>query len=123
MTYHLLDDWVSNPEDLPDEDETQFARMQYLASLGRMLRRQDTSSTIGLPLGRAGISPSSQPRRVWDVLAALMLAYDGFLTPMMVFDIPESTFTFVMGVSVMLYWTVDMCLSFFAGYELPVTAG
>mmetsp|Transcript_13175 Transcript_13175/g.24315 ORF Transcript_13175/g.24315 Transcript_13175/m.24315 type:complete len:736 (+) Transcript_13175:58-2265(+) len=119
MTYHLLDDWVSNPEDLPDEDETQFARMQYLASLGRMLRRQDTSSTIGLPLGRAGISPSSQPRRVWDVLAALMLAYDGFLTPMMVFDIPESTFTFVMGVSVMLYWTVDMCLSFFAGYELP----
>jgi len=118
-TFLLLDVWVASAEDQPDEDETQFARLQYLASLSRMLRRQDTNSSLGrLPLGQAGINPSSRPQRLWDVLAAVMLAYDGFLTPMMVFDIPESLFTFLMAVLVMLYWTIDLCISFCAGYEL-----
>eukprot|EP00971_Amphidinium_carterae_P057927 1145866-Amphidinium_carterae.1 len=120
-TFKVLGDWLTQ-DDPPDEDTTRYAKMQYKESLTKMLGR-DNDSLLALAhpsqrtcLSMIPIKPTSVRRIVWDMLAAIVLGYEAFFTPMTVFDVPESVFTHVMAVSIMFYWSMDMLVSLISGY-------
>lgn len=57
------------------------------------------------------IHPSSKRRLVWDLLAMVLLLFDMVVTPMLVFDIPDTIFTSAMAMTCTIYWTVDIPVS------------
>jgi len=57
------------------------------------------------------IHRSSKRRLVWDLLAMVLLLFDMVVTPMMVFDIPDTIFTSAMAMACTIYWTVDIPVS------------
>mmetsp|Transcript_60786 Transcript_60786/g.144823 ORF Transcript_60786/g.144823 Transcript_60786/m.144823 type:complete len:785 (-) Transcript_60786:128-2482(-) len=122
LTFKLLEEWITVPEDGLDLDESHIAAYQYKASLTRMLER-DSYGSQGIAAKNSAVlvlSPFSARRMVWDALAALVLMYDGFMTPLMAaFDVPRSFELFVMGVIVMFYWTLDIFVGFMSAYQLP----
>jgi len=120
--YKLLPEWQENFEET-DMDEGQFARYQYHAAFSVMLNKADDSTknvTAASALTRDTwvLEPKAKTRIVWDVLAAIFLAYDLCLIPMGVFDMNRRGFLFVMSVLVMFYWSLDIVANFLVGYQL-----
>jgi hypothetical protein len=58
-----------------------------------------------------------QRRLFWDILGMLFLGYDLLAIPWQVFDPPENTLYYIMTWSSTIFWTIDIGVSFTAGYH------
>mmetsp|Transcript_42023 Transcript_42023/g.98598 ORF Transcript_42023/g.98598 Transcript_42023/m.98598 type:complete len:803 (-) Transcript_42023:34-2442(-) len=89
-----------------------------------MLAQTGTSSTADTYAGASWFTmhPSSKFRMTWDVLACAFLAYDCYIIPLTsVFDVSihSSSALFWPTLAAVVYWTIDIGLSFVLGYHLP----
>eukprot|EP00929_Paragymnodinium_shiwhaense_P004413 TRINITY_DN10532_c0_g1_i2.p1 TRINITY_DN10532_c0_g1~~TRINITY_DN10532_c0_g1_i2.p1 ORF type:complete len:851 (-),score=145.04 TRINITY_DN10532_c0_g1_i2:46-2598(-) len=92
-------------------------------------RRSRTWVVEGVPRGgdslresscaqRFVIGPNAKTRAAWDLISVVILAYDIFTVPLMVFDIPESTLIAVLNMVCTVFWTLDIIVSFLSGYHM-----
>jgi len=110
-------------------NETHFAgQIEYYANLQNLHNRKfmelrgyqtDKQMSPAKPASRLIMHPSCHFRLVWDVMACILLAYDVYVIPLAVFDLPREGFFFLMSTVVMLYWSADIILTFFVGFYLP----
>lgn len=63
------------------------------------------------------LHPGSAKRLSWDLFGFLMVFYDGVIIPLQFFDPPKLLFTDTMSWIARLFWTIDMALSFFTGFQ------
>lgn len=61
------------------------------------------------------IHPHSKLRLVWDVIALLSLTYDLITVPMQAFDLPDDVAFRVITCAIVVFWTLDIALSFITG--------
>jgi hypothetical protein len=62
-------------------------------------------------------SPHNTRRVCWDVFGACLLFYDVIVLPLSAFDMPASPFLTVMEYFTLIFWTLDIPLTFFVGYH------
>lgn len=62
------------------------------------------------------LDPSSHTKLTWDVIGIPVLAWDLITIPMQVFDIGDTIVMIVMGWVTLIYWTIDMPVSFLTGF-------
>jgi len=62
------------------------------------------------------IFPSSPAKLIWDVTGAALIVYDLFTISMQVFDPPDTPLTTFMQWLILVYWTMNMCVSCLVGY-------
>jgi len=60
--------------------------------------------------------PSSPYRIAWDLIGALLIGYDLFAIPLQVFNPPQTLFIDVMDWFTLVFWTINIPLSFFVGF-------
>lgn len=63
-------------------------------------------------------NPTSPRRVAWDVLSICILTYDLFTLPLTVFDYDEIPATQVFRLITSVFWTLDIAVSFFVGYDV-----
>jgi len=61
-------------------------------------------------------NPNASWRLYWDCAGLLLVTYDMIVIPLQVFAIPESTFSVVMDMGTLLFWTTDMAMAFNLGF-------
>ncbi|CAE7334557.1 HCN2, partial [Symbiodinium microadriaticum] len=62
------------------------------------------------------IHPHCTPRIVWDIFGMLFLMRDILFIPLQLFDLPEYQTMAALATLSLLFWTMDIALSFFTGY-------
>merc|ERR1719174_3315016 len=62
------------------------------------------------------LNPSSHIKLMWDVIGIPVLAWDLITIPMQVFDIGETPLMISMGWVTLIYWTIDIPVTFMTGY-------
>lgn len=78
----------------------------------------ETASAWGGRRNPAVLHPNSLGRLLWDVGSMLLLAYDIVVIPFtMAFDPDPSAVSIVMNYATMIFWTIDIILTFFTGYQ------
>lgn len=120
--FEMWDEWMTCPDEshpptldfYPQDDADHNVSS---ASLDEALQRQGTLQEIDTSMcGRLVVSPSARTRLAWEMCGIPVLAYDLILIPMQVFELPPSSFTNIMALSTLLYWSCDLLASFFVGY-------
>eukprot|EP00927_Polykrikos_kofoidii_P045917 TRINITY_DN40073_c0_g1_i2.p1 TRINITY_DN40073_c0_g1~~TRINITY_DN40073_c0_g1_i2.p1 ORF type:complete len:798 (+),score=127.37 TRINITY_DN40073_c0_g1_i2:244-2637(+) len=61
--------------------------------------------------------PNSRQRLFWDLTGMVFVAYDIITIPLMVFDLDETLPMTVLSWALLLFWTIDLPLSFFVGHH------
>ncbi|CAE7646831.1 Hcn4, partial [Symbiodinium pilosum] len=62
------------------------------------------------------IHPHATPRIVWDLFGMFFLMRDIVFIPLQLFDVPEYQTMKTLATMSLLFWTIDILLSFFTGY-------
>lgn len=62
------------------------------------------------------LNPSSHLKLAWDIVGIPVLAWDLITIPMQVFDIGETPLMIAMGWVTLIYWTIDMPVTFTTGF-------
>jgi len=62
------------------------------------------------------IHPSSTLKEMWDFFGLIVLAIDAVWIPLQVFDINQALGTKLLNICITVFWTLDMYVSFVAGY-------
>mmetsp|Transcript_27514 Transcript_27514/g.79072 ORF Transcript_27514/g.79072 Transcript_27514/m.79072 type:complete len:759 (+) Transcript_27514:64-2340(+) len=65
------------------------------------------------------IPPSSLQYLSWEILGLTFVAYDIVTIPLQIFDLPQTTFLFLLSWLVRCFWTCDILISFLTGYVSP----
>ena len=55
-------------------------------------------------------------RTVWNMITALCVLYDLIVIPLYAFDLPNSAPLIVFGWIIMLFWNLDLVVSFLTGF-------
>eukprot|EP00928_Gymnodinium_smaydae_P013610 TRINITY_DN14953_c0_g2_i1.p1 TRINITY_DN14953_c0_g2~~TRINITY_DN14953_c0_g2_i1.p1 ORF type:complete len:801 (-),score=140.47 TRINITY_DN14953_c0_g2_i1:51-2453(-) len=63
-----------------------------------------------------GLTPTSPARVCWDLIGAIMLAWDLFMIPVGAFQPPQEHIFVFMDWSTLIFWTWDMVMSLITGY-------
>jgi len=130
-SFRLLPQWENTQQEGSDSrspdasiDESRFAQQLYLQS-GEGRKAYDLSAPSEkdvTPPERSSTGCVMHPcgffRMHWDMLAFLFLSYDIYTIPLSAFEIPPNTLTFYLAAAALFYWTLDMPLSFLAGFYL-----
>jgi len=61
--------------------------------------------------------PTSPVGVIWNIIFMLFLAYELILFPLRAFPIPDGGFFWVMSWVCVIFWTADLCMSFFIGVQ------
>lgn len=67
---------------------------------------------------RVIIHPSSSKRMIWDITGMLLMVYDLIVIPLQTFTPPPTFFTSAMEWVTLLFWSLDMPLSFISGFQV-----
>jgi len=62
--------------------------------------------------------PFGNVRTAWDVLGAFMMLWDVITVPLGAFEPDENFFFVFMDFSTLVFWTIDIIVTFFTGYEM-----
>ena len=60
--------------------------------------------------------PAGSFRTVWNMLTAITVLYDLIVIPLYAFDLPQTVALTVFGWAIMLFWNVDLVISFRTGF-------
>jgi hypothetical protein len=63
------------------------------------------------------LSPLGKVRLLWDLLSLLIVAYDIITLPLIAFAYDSMAIAEYMRIVTMLFWTTDILISFFTGYQ------
>lgn len=97
------DYWLANAS-RPDHDQGFF-------DTGSTHHEIDLESSEGYVL-----NPSSHWKLVWDILGIPVLAWDLITIPMQVFNIGDTPVTIAMGWVTLIFWTIDIFVTFLTGF-------
>jgi hypothetical protein len=119
----LLPLWRSNAAKKP-VSPTHAALAGQVAVVENVQKFTDQSTADTKPdnvvctfMDRYVINPASIKRICWDILSLLFVIYDILTVPLLVFGFDELELASVMRIATMLFWTLDMFLSFFTAYQ------
>lgn len=105
-----------------DQDVNEFvqpttveAHTMRSALLGLMDNSEEISYDLHSRLQPFVILPYAKRRFVWMLPGALLIFYDLVYIPLQVFELPASPFTLGVAWIALLYWSLDIPMSFFTG--------
>jgi len=80
---------------------------------------EETPKRRGLEqmLKRLVMKPDDRRHLAWDLTSIIFLSYDILGTPMDVFNPPDSDFKKAMDITTLIFWTIDIAITFFCGYH------
>eukprot|EP00929_Paragymnodinium_shiwhaense_P117944 TRINITY_DN8943_c0_g1_i2.p1 TRINITY_DN8943_c0_g1~~TRINITY_DN8943_c0_g1_i2.p1 ORF type:complete len:800 (+),score=122.71 TRINITY_DN8943_c0_g1_i2:108-2507(+) len=103
-------------------DSQTYFKHRALGLVGRGLWEDEEGSNVPDASSGEGrchltlpLHPRSTQRCVWNAMAILLLLYDFVVLPLSAFDLPPSAFLTGMSVTALLYWTLDILMSFITG--------
>merc|ERR1719330_2082109 len=65
---------------------------------------------------RLPVHPQSRLHLMWECASCFWVCCDVVWLPLQAFDIPSSTFSSLLWVAPMIFWTLDMLVSFIVGF-------
>eukprot|EP00928_Gymnodinium_smaydae_P017744 TRINITY_DN16786_c0_g1_i4.p1 TRINITY_DN16786_c0_g1~~TRINITY_DN16786_c0_g1_i4.p1 ORF type:complete len:1004 (-),score=157.35 TRINITY_DN16786_c0_g1_i4:245-3211(-) len=79
-----------------------------------ILLDEDAETRTGC--ARLMIHPNSSSQVSWNVVSLVLIAYDVVMLPLELFEPPRRTWSTIMEILSICFWTVNIVLSFFVGY-------
>jgi len=110
---------VKDEFDIPEEQDVQLhisVRGLKKASTTETLRSGDAMKAEGM-IQKFVITPGSLKHVAFDLLSLLVVGYDILLIPLAAFNLEQSVFISSMMVLTTIFWSFDICLTFFIGYH------
>jgi len=109
---------VKDELDIPEEQDMPCCiNVKGLeASTMETLRSGDARKAKGI-MQKFVITPGSLKHIALDLLSLLVVGYDILLIPLAAFNLEQSALLYSMMVFITIFWSFDICLTFFIGYH------
>lgn len=107
-------------EERPEESHPPLTRTQSLKRSRKHVWHADEEKKVTGCLGgwqRLIVKPDDKRHLAWDLMSLVILSYDILGTPMDVFNPPETSFGKAMEITTLVFWTIDIIVTFFSGYH------
>lgn len=111
----MLQCWKAHPG-LPADKRTSSGHLKALSGSKLGHHHWHGHGTRGSEASRFVLAPTARVRTVWDCASAVVIAYDVMTFPLGAFAYTDWKPSVMMNWVCLLFWTVDLPLSFFSGY-------
>mmetsp|Transcript_61069 Transcript_61069/g.189172 ORF Transcript_61069/g.189172 Transcript_61069/m.189172 type:complete len:766 (-) Transcript_61069:51-2348(-) len=108
----------SSDEDRPHRTTSTFQRSSRQVWMEQEEARQRRMKDL---VRRCILKPDDRRHLTWDLMSLGFLSYDVLGTPLEIFEPPDSTFRKVMEMTTLIFWTLDILVTFFCGYHTVKT--